>query len=166
MGTQKSAKTPLAVAKMIRPFHQISISAVRVSINNIFYKLYENLRTRNRTPTHLLPFSGLQFTPAGFSWLQHRPWRIQKLCPRNDSFHSEKSQISTITVLLQVIFDDEIDTESFLPLTQNLTNILSLIYASLFIIVFCCIAAWIQLDISGCQQDFLVVLRWNQLGTF
>ena len=117
------SKTPLAVAKMIRPFHQISISDVRVSINNIFYKLYENLRTRNRTPTHLLPFSGLQFTPAGFSWLQHRPWRIQKLCPRNDSFHSEKSQISTITVLLQVIFDDEINTLIFLPLNQNLTNI-------------------------------------------
>ena len=33
-------------------------------------------------------------------------------------------------------------------------------------IVFCCIAAWIQPDISGCQQDFLVVWRWNQLRTF
>ena len=34
------------------------------------------------------------------------------------------------------------------------------------IIVFCCIAAWIQPNISGCQQDFLVVWRWNQLRTF
>ena len=34
------------------------------------------------------------------------------------------------------------------------------------LIVFCCIAAWIQPDISGCQQDFLVVWRWNQLITF
>ena len=33
-------------------------------------------------------------------------------------------------------------------------------------IVFCCIAAWIEPDISGCQQDFLVVWRWNQLRTF
>ena len=33
-------------------------------------------------------------------------------------------------------------------------------------IVFCCIAAWIQPDISGCQQGFLVVSRWNQLRTF
>ena len=33
-------------------------------------------------------------------------------------------------------------------------------------IVFCCIAAWIQPDISGCQQNFLVVWRWNQLRTF
>ena len=33
-------------------------------------------------------------------------------------------------------------------------------------LVFCCIAAWIQPDISGCQQDFLVVWRWNQLRTF
>jgi hypothetical protein len=33
-------------------------------------------------------------------------------------------------------------------------------------IVFCCIVAWIQPDISGCQQDFLVVWRWNQLRTF
>ena len=33
-------------------------------------------------------------------------------------------------------------------------------------IVFCCIAAWIQPDISGCQQDFLVVWKWNQLRTF
>ena len=32
--------------------------------------------------------------------------------------------------------------------------------------VFCCIVAWIQPDISGCQQDFLVVWRWNQLRTF
>ena len=32
-------------------------------------------------------------------------------------------------------------------------------------IVFCCIAAWIQPNISGCQQDFLVVWRWNQLRT-
>ena len=31
-------------------------------------------------------------------------------------------------------------------------------------IVFCCIAAWIQPDIFGCQQDF--VWRWNQLRTF
>ena len=28
-------------------------------------------------------------------------------------------------------------------------------------LVFCCIVAWIQPDISGCQQDFLVVWRWN-----
>ena len=34
------------------------------------------------------------------------------------------------------------------------------------VIVFCCIVAWIQPDISGCQQDFLVVWRWNQLRTF
>ena len=107
-------------------FHQISTSDVRVSINNLFYKLYENLRTRNRTPTHLLPFSGLQFTPAGFSWLQHRPRRIQKLCPRNDSFHSEKSQISTITVLLQVIFD-EINNELFIK--PKFDKPLSLIYS-------------------------------------
>ena len=33
-------------------------------------------------------------------------------------------------------------------------------------LVFCCIAAWIQPDISGCQQNFLVVWRWNQLRTF
>ena len=33
-------------------------------------------------------------------------------------------------------------------------------------IVFCCIAAWIQPDISGCQQDFLVVWRWNKLRIF
>ena len=33
-------------------------------------------------------------------------------------------------------------------------------------IVFCCISAWIQPDISGCQQDFLVVWKWNQLRTF
>ena len=33
-------------------------------------------------------------------------------------------------------------------------------------IVLCCIAAWIQPDISGCQQNFLVVWRWNQLRTF
>ena len=33
-------------------------------------------------------------------------------------------------------------------------------------IVFYCIVAWIQPDISGCQQDFLVVWRWNQLRTF
>ena len=33
-------------------------------------------------------------------------------------------------------------------------------------IVFCCIVAWIQPDISGCQQDFLVVWRWYQLRTF
>ena len=32
-------------------------------------------------------------------------------------------------------------------------------------IVLCCIAAWIQPDISGCQQNFLVVWRWNQLRT-
>ena len=32
--------------------------------------------------------------------------------------------------------------------------------------VFCCIVVWIQPDISGCQQDFLVVWRWNQLRTF
>ena len=31
---------------------------------------------------------------------------------------------------------------------------------------FCCIVAWIQPDIFGCQQDFLVVWRWNQLRTF
>ena len=34
------------------------------------------------------------------------------------------------------------------------------------VIVFCCIVAWIQPDISGCQQDILVVWRWNQLRTF
>ena len=34
------------------------------------------------------------------------------------------------------------------------------------VIVFCCIAACIQPDISGCQQDFLVVWRWHQLRTF
>ena len=28
-------------------------------------------------------------------------------------------------------------------------------------IVFCCIVAWIQPDNSGCQQNFLVVWRWN-----
>ena len=33
-------------------------------------------------------------------------------------------------------------------------------------IVFCCIAARIQPNISGCQQDFLVFWRWNQLRTF
>ena len=32
-------------------------------------------------------------------------------------------------------------------------------------LVFCCIVAWIQPDVSGCQQDFLVVWRWNQLRT-
>jgi len=32
--------------------------------------------------------------------------------------------------------------------------------------VFCCIVAWIQPDIFGCQQDFLVVWRWNELRTF
>ena len=32
--------------------------------------------------------------------------------------------------------------------------------------VFCCIVAWIQPDISGCQQNFLVVWRWNQLRKF
>ena len=37
---------------------------------------------------------------------------------------------------------------------------------SKYVLVFCCIAAWIQPDISGCQQDFLVVWRWNQLRTF
>ena len=34
-----------------------------------------------------------------------------------------------------------------------------------WIIVFCCIAAYTQSDISGCQQDFLVDLRWNQSRT-
>ena len=34
------------------------------------------------------------------------------------------------------------------------------------IIVFSYVAAWIQSDISGCQQDFFVVWRWNQLRTF
>ena len=28
-------------------------------------------------------------------------------------------------------------------------------------LVFCCIVAWIQPDISGCQQDFLVVWKCN-----
>ena len=37
---------------------------------------------------------------------------------------------------------------------------------SKWILVFCCIVAWIQPDIFGCQQDFLVVWRWNQLRTF
>ena len=32
-------------------------------------------------------------------------------------------------------------------------------------LVFCCIVAWIQPDISGCQQDFLAVWRWNQFRT-
>ena len=36
----------------------------------------------------------------------------------------------------------------------------------IFKIVFCCIVAWIQPDISGCQQDFLIVWKWNQLRTF
>ena len=29
-------------------------------------------------------------------------------------------------------------------------------------IVFCCVVACIQPDFYGCQQDFLVVWRWNQ----
>ena len=33
-------------------------------------------------------------------------------------------------------------------------------------IVFCCVVACIQPDFFGCQQDFLVVWRWNQLRTF
>ena len=33
-------------------------------------------------------------------------------------------------------------------------------------IVFCCVVAYIQPDFLCCQQDFLVVWRWNQLGTF
>ena len=28
---------------------------------------------------------------------------------------------------------------------------------------FCCIVAWIQPDISGCQQDFLIVWRWKSV---
>ena len=32
-------------------------------------------------------------------------------------------------------------------------------------IVFCCVVACIQPDFFGCQQDFLVVWRWNQLRT-
>ena len=32
-------------------------------------------------------------------------------------------------------------------------------------IVFCCILAWIHPEISGCQQYFLIVWRWNQLRT-
>ena len=34
------------------------------------------------------------------------------------------------------------------------------------VIVFCCMVAWIQPDISGCQQEFHFVWRWNQLRTF
>ena len=33
-------------------------------------------------------------------------------------------------------------------------------------IVFCCIAAWIQPEISGCQQHFLVVWRWNYFRVY
>ena len=34
-------------------------------------------------------------------------------------------------------------------------------------IVFCCIlVAWIQPDISGCQEDFLVVWGWNYFRVY
>ena len=46
------------------------------------------------------------------------------------------------------------------------TRLICIFVPSYGIIVFCCIVAWIQPDISGCQQDFLVVWRWNQLRTF
>ena len=32
-------------------------------------------------------------------------------------------------------------------------------------VVFCCIVGWFQPKISGCQQDFLVVWRWNHIFT-
>ena len=49
---------------------------------------------------------------------------------------------------------------SELPMPEDYGEFFSIV------IVFCCIAAWIQPDISGCQQDFLVVWRWKQLRTF
>ena len=41
------------------------------------------------------------------------------------------------------------------------TSVSNVICWSQSLMAFCCIVAWIQPDISGCQQDFLVVWRWN-----
>ena len=43
---------------------------------------------------------------------------------------------------------------------------LSKVYFKGLLVVICCIVVWIKPDISGCQQDFLVVWRWNQLRKF
>ena len=52
---------------------------------------------RNWTSNHLIFIPGFKFTPPGFSRVQHRSWRIQKLCLRNDSFYTEKSSFPTAT---------------------------------------------------------------------
>ena len=56
---------------------------------------------------------------------------------------------------------EKVSYDKLFQSSDFLTLLYFIFYCILVSIVFCCIAAWIQPDISVCQKDFLVVWRCN-----